>query len=63
MKQYVSSITVFLFFVFEAAASGGPGSFNYEGRVYDISGAPSTQVVSFIVQIYNPAGTCLLRSE
>src|SRR5438045_4116929 len=41
----------------------GPSYFSYEGSLYDPSGRPSSQAVSFIVKIYNPAATCILRQE
>jgi hypothetical protein len=44
-------------------AASGPGAFSYEGRLYDLSGSPSAQSVTFTLSIYDKNGTCLLRSE
>jgi hypothetical protein len=58
------SLSLLLFIISaESFAASGPSNFNYEGRVYDASGLPSTQTVNFLVQIFNPAGNCLLRAE
>lgn len=46
-----------------AVASQGPSKFSYEGRVFDTYGAPSQQTVGFMVRIFDPNGTCLLREE
>ncbi len=46
-----------------AQAASGPGAFSYEGRLYDLSGTPSAQTVTFTLGIYDKNGTCLLRSE
>ncbi len=47
-----------------AFAFKGPGTINYEGRVYNTDGVtPSTQTVSFILRVMNPAADCILREE
>lgn len=46
-----------------ANSAPGPGSFSYEGRLYDTLGNPSTQTVRVILKVYNPSGTCMLRGE
>lgn len=56
----ISSVLISL----TAMAQSGPQSFFYEGRLLDSSGNPSTaSSVQFILEVYNPAGTCLLRRE
>jgi trimeric autotransporter adhesin len=46
-----------------AEANTGPRSFSYEGRLYDSAGAPSTETVSFRIQLLNPALNCVLFEE
>ncbi len=46
-----------------AHGAEGPGSFSYEGRIYNEFGEPSSATVRIILRVMDPAGTCVLREE
>ncbi len=46
-----------------AHGAEGPGSFSYEGRIYNEYGEPSSATVKIILRVMDPAGTCVLREE
>ncbi len=46
-----------------AFGAEGPGSFSYEGRIYNEFGEPSSATVKVILRVMDPAGTCVLREE
>jgi microcystin-dependent protein len=48
----------------QVAQAGVPYSFTYQGKVLNSAGtAPLTSVVSLLLSIYDPTGTCLLYQE
>ena len=66
LNKCLSCLTVWLLVFFQTlanAAGENPQAFTYEGRLYDSSGNPLTENVTFQLSIFNSALDCLLYQE